>query len=193
MKIRTTKRNRANLTVNIDGVSVAFNDKLEAELTEEEAKKVKAKDPINILLEGEEVEVSEESTEETPETPVEGAPISPAEAEKLIAERKAKSEAEEAAASASQGGEPEPAPEVEAAEEVVVEVTEEAPEVTEEAKEVVVEEATAEESSEEDINVADLTLAELKDFCKEEEYPGKEWNGLNKADLVAYVEGKIAE
>jgi hypothetical protein len=155
VKITTTKGNRAGLTVQLHGISVSFDAKCEAEVTEEEAAILKGKDP-SILLEGE--EPAEEIVEEA-KWDGKGIPT-PAQAEALIAERKAAEEAPE-------------------------EPVEEAPE--EEAEEAPADDIEA--PAEEDEGTAmKLTVPELHAICREADLPSKEWKSLKKADLIAYIE-----
>jgi len=94
MKIITTKKNRINLTVQIDGISVEFDENLEAEVTEAEAKKIQAKDS-SILLEGEEPKaLTKEEEEVLAEKALNKGIPSPAEAAQMLDDRKAAKEAE---------------------------------------------------------------------------------------------------
>ena len=88
MKIKTSKPNRAGLTVHIDGVSVEFDKDLEAEVTEEEFETISAKDKT-IISADEEFDPEVTATEPIQEGQIPTA----AQAEKMIADREAAKEA----------------------------------------------------------------------------------------------------
>ena len=169
MKIKTTKLNRVNSTVQlIGGVTVTFNSNLEAELLEEDRfEEICERDKSIFDPNATPTEDSEPTSGKTTVNPTEP-----------VKEQK------------EEGDEIEVPEGMEKRVVTQEDIDINGPEIGKVGDVILF---PIEEEEEDEINLTEMTVVELQETCKELEIPAEEWKDLKKQQLIDFLNSKIEQ